>query len=531
MLRDFNSPGYPVVGAISFSKDSTSGNFIIHHLGSTGDVKGVGSELLRYVVEKAVKSSSGLVFESTPNAEGFYERTGFHHYDPSQSKLMSASPDRVKEILKSLGKPGRSLTTRNLARETMPQVRKADWEEFLAYAREHTTVTREDAVDPYDLHAIQSEWSQDRVDAIPMEKIKYPILVSRDGYVLDGNHRWIKAWQEGVTIPVLRLGLDKDDALGLVRSFPKSEYVENASTILSSRAKRKLVNNARKSSVGPNRIDPTRTTTMRRAFTQTLRKKFALLRGRVRALVVDEDAFGLKKLTENRFQFHSSPDKLAAFQEWIRGQLRSTVTSGNDRQLWQNYAQQGYSKGAGRAFDDTTKKSKRFGAGEGEFYRGSRSEFLRSSFGQPETVEKIQLLASRSFSDLENVTEDTATRMGRHLVDGLSQGMNPRDVASLMDEDLELGGNRAETIARTEIIRAHSEGQLDSMDKMGVETVGAEVEWSTAGDDRVCPECEDLEGKIYTIDEARGMIPIHPNCRCSWLPAGFDKLDSTEDEG
>jgi SPP1 gp7 family putative phage head morphogenesis protein len=766
--------------------------------------------------------------------------------------------------------------TVNESRSTMPQVRKADWEEFLDYARSHTTLTREDAVDPHDLSAVQSEWSQDRVDGIPMEKLQYPILVSRDGYVLDGNHRWIKAGQEGVTIPVLRLGLDKDDALELVRSFPKSEYVANSnpegcnqhtgpgcstgsnkpgkpwdtkwddstnksgsgsgtiidkhgkswqvthivrenpegkhrhayeihevggntnhagvagaetgwdknrimsvkvqepqqrrglatalyahiekhlgklyendyttpdgeafwknrkattnSIRLSARAKRKLLTNARKSGVGPNRIDPTRTTSMRRTFTQQLRKKFALLKGRLRQLVVGEDAFGLKELatnafcptgsgggidnscspstsavandwgfpgkvvvedmeqavldgktydsaggyklgvvyvskqmekeggpqlkavlhhefthwaeesvrdaavaegsraikekslrsdgsikpgkesqyplyrdylkfntpeqranltepvseysrlvtkdshgegaspisealaemasvealtgslpgnatqrdyyrwvmenkprhqTTNRFQFHSSPDKLAAFQDWIRGQMKSIVTSPTDKKLWQNYAQQGYAKGAGRAFDDVTKKSRRFGAGEGAFYEGSRSEFLRSSFGQPETVEKIQLLASRSFNDLVNVTDDVATRMGRHLVDGLSQGMNPRDVADLMEEDLELGGNRAETIARTEIIRAHAEGQLGAMERMGVKTVGAEVEWSTAGDERVCPECSEMEGKIYTLDDARGLIPMHPNCRCAWLPAGFDEPEGAEED-
>lgn len=116
----------------------------------------------------------------------------------------------------------------NVERIQMPQVRKADWDEFLAFARERTTLEREDDVDPTTLSAVQHEFSQERVDAIPMEKLAYPILVSLDGFVMDGNHRWIKAHQTKTKIPVLRIGLKRNDALDMIRSFPKSEYVTNS---------------------------------------------------------------------------------------------------------------------------------------------------------------------------------------------------------------------------------------------------------------------------------------------------------------
>jgi SPP1 gp7 family putative phage head morphogenesis protein len=44
------------------------------------------------------------------------------------------------------------------------------------------------------------------------------------------------------------------------------------------------------------------------------------------------------------------------------------------------------------------------------------------------------------------------------------------------------------------------------------------VELVTAGDLRVCPMCQGLNGKVYTIKEARGLIPVHPQCRCAWVP-------------
>ena len=52
----------------------------------------------------------------------------------------------------------------------------------------------------------------------------------------------------------------------------------------------------------------------------------------------------------------------------------------------------------------------------------------------------------------------------------------------------------------------------------------------TAGDVHVCTDCEDLaDGGPYTSGEVIGLIPRHPNCRCSIIPwrgayrdAGFD---------
>lgn len=214
-------------------------------------------------------------------------------------------------------------------------------------------------------------------------------------------------------------------------------------------------------------------------------------------------------VTNARWKFQSSAEQVKAFQAWLRSQVSSLIKVPDDK-LWDMYAAAGFRKGAGRAFDDV----RRVPAGRQtlDFYRGTREEFLRSSFGRPESVEKIKLLAGRSFDDLDGVTSQMSTAMSRTLTDGLVRGMNPNDIARELDQNLDLGRSRAETIARTEIIRAHAEGQLTAMKELGVEEVGVAVEWSTAGDDRVCKLCEPLEGMILKLDEAAGMIPRHPNC-------------------
>jgi hypothetical protein len=48
-----------------------------------------------------------------------------------------------------------------------------------------------------------------------------------------------------------------------------------------------------------------------------------------------------------------------------------------------------------------------------------------------------------------------------------------------------------------------------------------EVDVETAGDDDVCIICEGIaEDGPYELDEAEGLIPAHPWCRCAFVPAG-----------
>jgi len=97
--------------------------------------------------------------------------------------------------------------------------------------------------------------------------------------------------------------------------------------------------------------------------------------------------------------------------------------------------------------------------------------------------------------------------------------MGPREIAGLVSSRVAaIGKERAKALARTEIIRAHSEGQLDSLEQLGVEQVGVAVELATSGYN-VCEKCKKLNKVVLTLAEARGVIPVHPNCKCSWIPA------------
>ncbi len=73
---------------------------------------------------------------------------------------------------------------------------------------------------------------------------------------------------------------------------------------------------------------------------------------------------------------------------------------------------------------------------------------------------------------------------------------------------------RSEMIARTESSRTNAEGSLDVYQSEGVT-----VEWiAVAGNDFDPEFCQDNDGKVFSIQEARGLIPVHPNCECIWGP-------------
>jgi len=237
-----------------------------------------------------------------------------------------------------------------------------------------------------------------------------------------------------------------------------------------------------------------------------------------------------------RFVFRTRPEQVQAFLQWLTEQINADILLGaraTEQAYWERYVQEGYEKGAGRAFDDArvakraVAEGQRSGSEQLAYYQGTREEFLRSSFGRPESVEKVKLLAGRVFTDLKGVTDAMSSSMARVLTDGLVQGQNPKTIAKTLADEVEgIGKYRARLIARTEIIRAHAEGQLDALEAMGMDEVGVQVEWSSSPDSRRCRACEKMEGKVYTIEEAHGLIPLHPQCRCSFIPANVGEVQA-----
>lgn len=105
---------------------------------------------------------------------------------------------------------------------------------------------------------------------------------------------------------------------------------------------------------------------------------------------------------------------------------------------------------------------------------------------------------------------------------GLVTGENPRTTARRLQSVSMLGYNRAETIARTEIIRTAREVQRELYDKNEVVT---KYQRMATQDGRTCLGCLALSGDIY---ETNQLMPSHPNCRCVMLPIPV-KIDEADE--
>lgn len=146
----------------------------------------------------------------------------------------------------------------------------------------------------------------------------------------------------------------------------------------------------------------------------------------------------------------------------------------------------------------------------------------------------------------ENATERMAgylsqkqiVRLKEVLKDGFKEGKSIRkisreisekvkvpDLLKIKDNQLEkdefgnpiisLGKDaRSIMIARTETTRTAAEGSLSNYKEGGVK----KVRFLSSTGPRTCEICEGMNGEIYEENEASGVIPVHADCRCAWLP-------------
>jgi SPP1 gp7 family putative phage head morphogenesis protein len=156
----------------------------------------------------------------------------------------------------------------------------------------------------------------------------------------------------------------------------------------------------------------------------------------------------------------------------------------------------------------------------------------------PFHADRVGLLYTRTFNGLKGITDAMDNQISQVLAQGLADGDNPRLLAKKLTSTIsgpfgDLGitdtlgrfipaERRAQTLARTEVIRAHHQATIQEYKNWAAERVKVKAEWVTAGYN-VCPECAALEGQVFKLTEIENMIPVHPNCRCVAIPLDVTK--------
>lgn len=273
-----------------------------------------------------------------------------------------------------------------------------------------------------------------------------------------------------------------------------------------------------------------------------LEMRWRAARAALQAVIVDQDILGLRSPSFLSFApvnpLQAGAGRVLGFQRYVDLLLQQTILNDNGAGM-RIYIEQAAALARARA----------------EKLIGRSSEL-------PTLNDRVSLLVTLSVTELQGIMEAVSQQVVRTLAQGLlAKATAPalsRQVMKIIDQ---VGTVRSRALAEVIIVRTHSEVTLDVFEAAAIKLVGlvpearpasrrvgdsvtdarglpsgrtigriqsrealltalGEVNVLTAGDNDVCPQCQDIaDGGPYDIDTARSLIPAHPWCRCAFVPS------------
>jgi len=272
-------------------------------------------------------------------------------------------------------------------------------------------------------------------------------------------------------------------------------------------------------------------------FIRDVRKRLIDLWKVINKAIVEENCFNLSNYELSspgykKFALPTNEKKIEEFMAWLKLMQKKSIlevkeiySPGRVKSMpWSNYyIEAAYMKGIEKARNQLKKLNKEIPSIEA-------TGGIQAAINAPIHADRLALLFTQSYSYLQGITEQMDLFISYVLADGLARGLHPYEIAKQIksiilssaakNENIKISyldaETRAKKICRTELVRAHAEAQLNEYESWKFYEVILDVELVTTTDP--CPKCAELSNKIYTIEEARGLIPVHPNCRCAWVP-------------
>ena len=128
----------------------------------------------------------------------------------------------------------------------------------------------------------------------------------------------------------------------------------------------------------------------------------------------------------------------------------------------------------------------------------------------------IEFLEKYTLSQITDITEKQKKSIKNILIDSMKEGWTLNKLEDKIENIVD-DKNKAKMIARTETIRAANEGALLRYNENDIE----KVKWlavPSAPGGRTCDRCLARNGKEYLLKDAKGQIPLHVYCRCTFAP-------------
>src|SRR5574340_725973 len=212
------------------------------------------------------------------------------------------------------------------------------------------------------------------------------------------------------------------------------------------------------------RQDPTRTTSLRIRFEREMIRRFNRVKRAIIEEITTKDIFGLvprshliqseSRLVDNleprAFEFTRMDQKVDGFMSWLKTMVDDGLLTTETRpgmyggsQPWTNlYVQSSYQQGIKRARQELRKKGYDVPPTTGFTPMGRNP--ISVAFNQPFHAERVALIYTRAFNELQGITDAMDQQISRVLSQGLVEGRNPREIARMITDRVDkIGITRA----------------------------------------------------------------------------------------
>lgn len=134
-------------------------------------------------------------------------------------------------------------------------------------------------------------------------------------------------------------------------------------------------------------------------------------------------------------------------------------------------------------------------------------------------VQAVTAAARTARGYLEKHGRTFSTAAAEVLAQGIAEGRPTDAMTNDLKRKLRLTKVRAESIVRTESLKAHNEASRNYYAQNGIDL----VMYFATSDDRTCPVCTSQAGNVFKRDAIT--VPRHVRCRCYLAPYSDDVFD------
>ena len=187
------------------------------------DAKASVNKIKRSGKKHAHKIQAAIAMEQRAKAAGKVSAAAVYR------KYINAMKKKTKKMNELRIERPDPKDTLGVKRKDMPQIKSEDYNLFYAYLKKNGAKFTKDTMPASELRAMQKEFSDEGIMKQMRKNIKQgpntkAVIVSSDGYIMDGHHRWLVALNTGSDLNVMRVNMPAFELYDLVNKFEKTYY-------------------------------------------------------------------------------------------------------------------------------------------------------------------------------------------------------------------------------------------------------------------------------------------------------------------